>query len=84
MRLRLVQLVRMIAAVELSEAFQVGGRPGVFALQEGIDFALGGGALVDGLAVGGARGRESVTGVLEAALEKVDGGFERFDGRVPG
>lgn len=38
----------MVGAVERCEALQVAGGPGVFALQELIDLALGGGAAGDG------------------------------------
>ena len=41
-------LVGVVVAVEVGEAFEVGGGPGVFALEEFVDFALGGGAAVDG------------------------------------
>lgn len=52
LRLRLGNLVGVVAAVEGREALQVGRRPGVLALQELVHLALGGGAAVDGGGVG--------------------------------
>lgn len=40
-------LVGVVVAVEVSKAFEIGGGPGVFPLEEFVDFALGGGAAVD-------------------------------------
>lgn len=48
MGLYLGNLVGVVVAVEVGEAFEVGGGPGMFALEEFVDFALGGGAAVDG------------------------------------
>ena len=41
-------LVGMIVAVEVGESLEVCGGPGVFSLEEFVDFALGGGAAVYG------------------------------------
>lgn len=42
----------MIIAVEKSEAFQVGRRPGMLALKELVHFALRSGAVIDSSGVG--------------------------------
>ena len=59
--------VGVVVAVEVREALEVGGRPGVFPLEELVDFALRGRAAVDGGCVGvfggadvGAGGSKSV------------------------
>ena len=41
-------LVGVVGAVELGETLEVVGGPGVLALQQLVDFALGAGALADG------------------------------------
>jgi hypothetical protein len=55
-------LICVVGAVEGGEALEVRGRPGVFALEELIDFALGSGALGDGGGVGGFGGTEGKAG----------------------
>jgi hypothetical protein len=40
LRLVLGDLIRVVVAVQVREALQVRGRPGVFALQQFVDFAL--------------------------------------------
>ena len=61
-------LVGVVGAVEGGEALEVGGGPGVFALQEGVHFALGGGALAYCVGVGFA-------GFLEGGAGALDEGF---------
>lgn len=84
MRAVLLQLVRVVAAVEFGEAGQVGGGPVVLALQELVDLALGSGALFDGGGVGGAGGEEGGAGGLQGGFLGADGGFEAFDPGVAG
>ena len=54
----------MVGAVESCEALEVGWGPGVFALEELVDFALGGGARGNGVGVGGAGFLEGEAGRL--------------------
>lgn len=56
----------------------------MLALKKLVDLALGGGALLDGLGVGGSRSDEGGPGGLEMAFLGGDGGFEGFDGGVTG
>ena len=51
LRGRFGHFVGVIGAVQGREAFEVGGRPGVLALEQLVDLALGSAALGDGLGV---------------------------------
>ena len=62
LRGRFRDFVGVVGAVERGEAFQVGGGPGVLALEEFVDFALRGAALGDGGCVGVFGGLEGGAG----------------------
>lgn len=61
-------LVGVVGAVEGCEAFEVGGGPGVFALEELVDFALGGGAAGDGGLVVFFGGADCCAGGFDSGL----------------
>ena len=61
-------LVGVVGAVEGGEALEVGGGPGVLALKERVDFALGGGALAYGGGVGFAGALKGGAGALDQGL----------------
>ena len=60
--------VGVVVAVEVGESFQVDGRPGMFALEELVHFALGGRSSVDGGCVGIFCGADLETGCAESFL----------------
>ena len=76
--------VGVVASVEAGEAFEVGGAPVVFALEEVVDFALGVGAGGDGGGVGGTGGFDGLSGGGDELFLGFDGFFECFDAGVAG
>ena len=65
---RFRDLVGVVGAVEGGEAFEVSGCPGMFALKELIDFALGGGTAVYGGGVGFFGLADARTGFADTVL----------------
>lgn len=74
----------MIAAIEAGEALEVCGVPGMFSVEEVVDFALGGASGGHGGGVGVALGFDCKFGGGDVVFLLLDGVLEGFDAGVAG